>query len=62
MKTAKLLSATLLLIAFMGCSNMGPTTLAGPSVPDQMKSRGYIETPADTALPDTSGTAVDTLR
>jgi hypothetical protein len=62
MKTAKLLATTLLLALFVGCANMGPPTLAGPSVPDQLKSRGYIVTPADTAPPDTGGMVVDTLR
>ena len=62
MRTAQILSTMVVLLLFMACTNQGPVTLGGPSVPDQMKSRGYIETPADTALPDTSGTAVDTLR
>ena len=62
MKTAKLIASALLLLHFLSCSNQGPVTLGGPSVSDQMKSRGYIVTRSDTALPDTSGTAVDTLR
>ena len=51
-----------LLLLFLACSDTTRVTLAGPSVSDQLKSRGYIETEADTTAPDTSGLVPDTLR
>jgi hypothetical protein len=33
-----------------GCSNVDEVTLTGPSVTDQLNSRGYIATSADTTL------------
>ena len=51
-----------LLAATAGCSNVDEVTLGGPSVKDQLNSRGYIATPMDTVMPvDTVGDALDSL-
>lgn len=59
------LSIFLLLIlwaAMAGCSNVDEVTLGGPSVKDQLNSRGYIATPMDTVMPvDTAGMSLDSL-
>ena len=55
-----LLLATL--SAMVSCANVDEVTLGGPSVKDQLNSRGYIATPMDTVMPvDTVGNALDTL-
>lgn len=59
------LSILLLLVlwsATAGCSTVDEVTLGGPSVKDQLNSRGYIATPMDTVMPvDTIGNALDSL-
>lgn len=46
----------------MGCANVDEVTLTGPSVHDQLNSRGYTSAPLDTVMPvDTVGNALDSL-
>ena len=54
----------LLTVAFTAaCTNVEEVTLGGPSVTDQLNSRGYIATPADTTMPiDTTNMMLDSLR
>jgi hypothetical protein len=59
---AKLLILPVMLSLSIHCSNKLKVAPAGPSIPDQLNSRGYIITPADT-IPrvDTSGLKLDSL-
>ncbi len=59
-----LLLLTLLTVALTaGCANVDDVTLGGPSVTDQLNSRGYIATEADTTMPiDTTNMNLDSLR
>lgn len=62
MRTAISILLVALLAATAGCSNIDEVTLGGPSVKDQLNSRGYIATPSDTVMPvDTLGRSLDSL-
>ena len=62
MRSASILILVALWAATAGCSNVDEVTLGGPSVKDQLNSRGYIATPMDTVMPvDTVGNALDSL-
>ena len=58
----KALFAALLISLVLGCKQEMKVTLAGPSIPDQLNSRGYVAPPEGVEPPDTSGTVPDTLR
>ena len=64
MRTSTPILITLLTIALTaGCTNVEEVTLGGPSVTDQLNSRGYIATEADTTMPiDTTNMLLDSLR
>ncbi|MEO7080403.1 MAG: hypothetical protein ABIY71_02710 [Flavobacteriales bacterium] len=64
MRYPVILLLILLTVAFTaGCTNVEEVTLGGPSVTDQLNSRGYIATEADTTMPiDTTNMLLDSLR
>lgn len=64
MRTSTIFLITLLIVALTaGCANVDEVTLGGPSIPDQLNSRGYIATPADTTMPiDTTHMMLDSLK
>ena len=62
MRAALLLFTALALAAMAGCAHFDGVVLAGPSVHDQLDSRGYITTRSDTTAPvDTLGKSLDSL-
>jgi hypothetical protein len=62
MKSA-VLSIVLALAFALACAREKKITPAGPAVPDQLRSRGYITTPQDTVMPrDSSWFKGDSLR
>ena len=38
-------------VCLFACAQEKKVTPAGPAVPDQLRSRGYITTPQDTVMP-----------
>ena len=64
MRTSTPILIALLTIALTaGCTNVEEVTLGGPSVTDQLNSRGYIATQADTTMPiDTTDMMLDSLK
>ena len=63
MRMHKLHGALILLLLLSACTDTTEITTTGPSVPDQLNSRGYVAAPRDSVTPvDTLHLAPDTLR